>query len=181
MMFEAQCVPGIEGHPAMKLAELKRILTVEKVAAVVTIIGFPLVLVSLIFAITLDEHQLKIARSQNNIALNQMLYGDPRNIAIIEAIENKKAIVKTPSGDGQFSSAQLDKYLGDLQTVYDVYKEGLLSEDELCGSFSVYIQEAEANQEVKDYLKANSKYFSGLPKLFAVVDNSTKPDCRAGT
>ena len=125
-MFEAQCVPGIEGHSAMKLAELKRILNLEKVAAVVTIIGFPLVLVSLIFAITLDEHQLKIARSQNNIALNQMLYGDPRNIAIIEAIENKKAIVKTPSGDGQFSSAQLDKYLGDLQTVYDVYKEGTL-------------------------------------------------------
>ena len=34
-----------------------------------------------------------------------------------------------------------------------VYKEGLLTDDKLCGSFSVYIQEAEANQEIKDYLK----------------------------
>ena len=117
--------PGHRGALRNEARRAKAHPEPENVAAVVTIIGFPLVLVSLIFAITLDEHQLKIARSQNNIALNQMLYGDPRNIAIIEAIENKKAIVKTPSGDGQFSSAQLDKYLGDLQTVYDVYKEGL--------------------------------------------------------
>ena len=181
----------------MKL-ELKNLLTLDKCAALVAIIGFPLLLISLIFANQLDQQvrdqieelktiaqsqkavaddQLKIAKSQNNIALNQMFYGDSRNVGIIEAIENKKPILKMSSGDGQFSNAQLDKFLGDLETVRDVYKEGLLTEDELCGSFSVYIPEAEANQEIKDYLKANAKYFSGLPDLFAIVDNSKNKNC----
>ena len=79
---------------------------------------------------------------------------------------------------GQFTSTQLDGYLGDLETVYDVYDEGLLSEAELCGSFSVYVQEAEADSEVQDYLKENSHYFSGLPKLFDIVDHSKNENCR---
>ena len=176
----------------MKFDELKRLLTLDKCTALVTIIGFPLLLASLISAVLLDrkvsrqieeltavaDDQLKIAKSQNNIALNQMFYGDPRNVGIIEAIENKKPILKSATGDGQFSNAQLDKYLGDLQTIDDVYQEGLLTEEELCGSFSVYIQETEANQEVKDYLKANAKYFSGLPHLFTTVDNSKDENCR---
>jgi hypothetical protein len=112
-MFEAQFVrAGIEGHPIMKLAELKRLLTLDKCAALVAIIGFPLLLISLIFAVQLDkevslqiqkltdiaQQQLAIAKSQNNIALNQMLYGDPTNIGIIDAIENKKPILKSATG-----------------------------------------------------------------------------------
>jgi hypothetical protein len=178
--------------------DIKRLLTLDKCTALVTIIGFPLLLASLISAVVLDrkvsrqieelttiaksqkevaDDQLKIAKSQNNIALNQMFYGDPRNVGIIEAIESKKSILKTPGGDGQFSNAQLDKFLCDLETVYDVYDEGLLTDTELCGSFSVYIQEVEANQEIKDYLKANAKYFSGLPDLFAIVDKSKNEYC----
>jgi hypothetical protein len=120
------------------------------------IIGFPLLLISLIFAVQLDkevslqiqkltdiaQQQLKIAKSQNNIALNQMLYNDPNNIGIIDAIENKKPILKSATSDGQFSSAQLDKYLGDFETVQEVYQEGLLSVEQLCTSFSTYIREA---------------------------------------
>ena len=171
--------------------QLKSLLTLDKCTALVTIIGLPLLLISLLFACQLDRKvrdqieelttiskaQLAIAKSQNNIALNHMFYGDPRNVGIIEAIENKKPILKASGGDGQFSNAQLDKFLGDLETVHDVYKEGLLTDDELCGSFSVYIHEAEANQEIKDYLKANAKYFSGLPDLFAIVDNSKNEYC----
>ena len=86
----------------------------------------------------------RIAKSQNNIALSQTFFGDP-NLGIIEAIESKKPILK--SNGGQFSNTQMDKYLGDLETVYDTYEEGLLSEEELCGSFSAYAQEAEDNSE----------------------------------
>jgi hypothetical protein len=116
--------------------ELKR-LTLEKWAALVTIIGFPLLFVSLYYAahqdgviITSVDKLRAIARSQNNIALSQMFFGDPRNLGIIEAIENKKPILNT--NGGQFSGTQLDKYLGDLETIYDVYDEKLLSDDELC-------------------------------------------------
>lgn len=117
-------------------------LTLEKWAALVTIIGFPLLLVSLYYAahqdgviITSVDKLRAIARSQNNIALSQMFFGDPRD-------------------------------------------EKLLSEEELCGSFSVYAQEAEGNPEIKDYLKKNPQYFSGLPKLFDVVDHSQNQYCR---
>jgi hypothetical protein len=157
----------------------------EKLAALVTVIGFPLLLASLFWAYELDGYiseqltELKrIAQSQNNIALNQMVFGDPRNVGIIDAIESKKPILNTSGSAGQFSTVQLDKFLGDLETVGEVHDEGLLSDDELCASFSVYIQEAQRNQEVMDYLKANARYFSDLPKLFAFVTNSTNKNCR---
>jgi hypothetical protein len=156
--------------------ELKRPLSLEKGAALVTIVGFPLLLVSLIFAAHHISELKQVARSQNNIALSTMFSHDPTNLGIIEAIENKKPILNTVGGS--FSSTQLDKYLGDLETVYDVYEEGLLSEKELCGSFSVYAQEAEGNADVQEYLKKNSDYFDGLPKLFNVVDHSKAQGCR---
>jgi hypothetical protein len=98
---------------------------------------------------------------------------EPRDI---EAIE-EKPILK--DNGGQFSNTQMDWYLGDLETVCDTYEEGLLSEDELCGSFSAYAQEAEDNSEVKKYLKDNSNFFSGLPKLFDKVDKSTNENLQA--
>jgi hypothetical protein len=163
--------------------EPKRRFSLEKAAALVTVIGFPLPLASLFYAyrqddliVTSVDNLQRIARSQNNIALNRMFFGDPSNLGIIEAIETPKPILK--SNGGQFSTTQMDKYLGDLETVYDVYEERLLSEEELCSSFSAYAQEAERNSEVQDYLKANSNFFSGVHKLFAVVDQSSNEDCK---
>ena len=159
-------------------------LTLEKCAALVTVIGFPLLLVSLFYGYRLDDHIVvqvselrRIAQSQNSIALNQMFFGNEHNLGIIDAIEHKKPILDTAGGS--FSSTQLDKYLGDLETVYDVYDEGLLSIVELCGSFSAYAQEAEGSEEVQRYLKQpeNSNYFDGLPKLFDVVDHSKADGC----
>jgi hypothetical protein len=148
--------------------KLRTVLDV--LALIVTVLAFPVI------AYQLWDVE-RIARSQNNILLSTMFFHDPTNLGIINAIENKKPILKTPGGEGQFTSTQLDGYLGDLETVYDVYDEGLLSEAELCGSFSVYVQ-AEADSEVQDYLKENSHYFSGLPKLFDIVDHSKNENCR---
>ena len=69
-------------------------------------------------------------------------------------------------------------YLGDLDMVQKVFKEKLLSESELCGSFADIIEQTASNQEVKDYLKENSGYFSGLRKLFDIVHNSKDKDCK---
>jgi hypothetical protein len=159
----------------MKLEFLSRYFTIEKAAALVTVIGFPLLLVSLYYAYEQDGLVIttvgkleKIARSQNNILLSQMFFGSPVNLGIIEAIESKEPILK--SKGGKFSSTEMDKYLGDLETVWDVYEEKLLSEQDLCGSFSPYAQEAEANSEVQDYLKENSDFFDGVRALFTEVD-----------
>jgi hypothetical protein len=80
----------------------------------------------------------------------------------------------TVYSDGQFSSAQLDKYLGDFETVQEAYQEGLLSVEQLCTSFSTYIREAEGNREVADYVKANSQHFDALPKLLAIINDKSK-------
>lgn len=84
-------------------------------AALVTIVGFPLLIVSLWFAYRVDEtisEQLgeikKIAQSQNSIALNTMLFNDPSNAGIINAIQNDKPILV--ENGGSYSDVELDKY-----------------------------------------------------------------------
>jgi hypothetical protein len=137
----------------MKL-DIKRLLTLDKCTALVTIIGFPLLLASLISAVVLDgkvsrqieelttiaksqkevaDGQLKIAKSQNNIGLTQMFFHDQTNRGIIDAIYDNKPILK--KSGGEHTSGDLDNYLGDLDMVDEVCDEGLLSESELCASF----------------------------------------------
>jgi hypothetical protein len=74
-------------------------------AAVVTIVGFPLLLGSLWFAFRLDtviSEQLgeikRIAQSQNGIALNTMLFNDSSSAGIISSIQNNKPILVENGG-----------------------------------------------------------------------------------
>jgi len=74
-------------------------------AAVVTIVGFPLLLRSLHFASRLDQQiseQLSelqtIAQSQNTIALNTMVFNDPINVLIMGAIAAHEPILKEHGG-----------------------------------------------------------------------------------
>jgi hypothetical protein len=74
-------------------------------AALVTVVGFPIVLVSLWFAYRLDtviSEQLgeikRIAQSENSISLNTMLFNDASNAGIINSIENDKPILVENGG-----------------------------------------------------------------------------------
>jgi hypothetical protein len=152
-------------------------MNLEKAAAVVTIIGFPLLIVSLFFAYILDGRisdqltELKnVAASQNNIALNTMIFNNPTNVGIISDIENNKPILQKHGG--QYTSTQLDNYLGDFDTVEFAYNEGLLNQDQLCDSFSNYLDEIASSTEVQEYLSANESYFSGVPALTKLVNSS---------
>jgi hypothetical protein len=136
-------------------------------AALVTIIGFPLLLVSLWFAYRVDtviSEQLgeikKIAQSENGIALNTMIFNDPVNAGIIKAIENDKPILV--ENGGSYSGVDLDKYLGAFNTIELVHRDGFLSDDHLCGSFSFYIEEANKNSEVNKYLVEYPNFFGGI-------------------
>jgi hypothetical protein len=95
-------------------------------AALVTIVGFPLLLVSLWLAYRVDaviSEQLgeikKIAQSENSIALNTMVFNDPSNAGIINAIQNDKPILV--ENGGSYSDVDLDKYLGVFDTIELVY------------------------------------------------------------
>jgi hypothetical protein len=144
---------------------------IEQLAWIVTILGFPGLIVSLILASGLDRRisdQLKelirIAQSQNAIALNTMVFNDPINAGIIGAIESDEPILKEHKGN--FLTFQLEKYLGDFETVASIYHEGLLTDEQLEQHFSHYIEQLSRNHEVTEYLESNPEYFDGLRTLF---------------
>ena len=143
----------------------------------VTIVGFPALIVSLYFASRLDKRiseqlslnseqlsqLLKIARSQNNISLNVMMFNDATNVGIMDVVEKGMPILK--EHEGQFTTAQLDKYLGDFETVSMVYQEGLLTREQMDELFSEYIEQLGQSLEVKEYLERHPDYFGGLRSL----------------
>src|SRR5262245_1326048 len=86
-------------------------------AALVTVVGLPLLLVSLWFAYHLDliiNQQLgeikRIAQSENSIALNTMVFNDYSNADIISTIQNDKPLLI--ENGGRYTTVDLDKYLG---------------------------------------------------------------------
>jgi hypothetical protein len=153
-------------------------------AALVTIVGFPLLIVSLWFAYRVDSvisEQLgeikKIAQSENSIALNTMIFNDPSNAGIINAIQNGKPILV--ENGGSYSNVDLDKYLGAFDTIELVYRDGFLSDDHLCDAFSFYIEEANKNDEVKKYLAKYPNFFDGIRNLLPVVRNNKSKYCQS--
>jgi hypothetical protein len=170
----------------MLVSEIDNMDKLEKwaviAAALVTIIGFPLLFVSLWFAHRVDviiSQQLgeikKIAQSENSIALNTMLFNDPSSAGIINAIQNNKPILV--ENGGSHSNVDLDKYLGAFDTVALVYRDGFLSDDHLCSSFSYYVDEASKNSEVQKYLAEYPNFFVGLRSLIPVIKNNKSTYC----
>jgi hypothetical protein len=154
-------------------------------AALVTIIGFPLLFISLWYAHRLDvkiSQQLgeitKIAQSENSIALNTMLLNDSSNAGITHAIQNNKPVLV--ENDGGHSEVELDKFLGAFDTIALVYRDGFLSDDHLCSSFAFYIEEANKNSDVKKYLAEYPNLFNGIRGLLPVINNSKNSYCKQG-
>jgi len=92
-----------------------------------------------------------------------MVFNDPINIRIMGAIAAGEPILK--EHEGTFLSIQLDKYLGDFETVATVYHAGLFTKEQLDDHFSTFIEELAQNCEVAEYLEMNPEYFDGLRSL----------------
>ena len=157
---------------------------IEWWAALFTVVGFPLLIISVGFAYTLDgrltnqlNELIKVASSQNTIALDTMFFNDPTNIGIIADIDKGKKILV--ENGGQFSDSQLDKYLGDYDTVNLIYKEGLLSEQQLCNSFSYYLSKAAQDSEITAYLKKPGNADADFTDLMNTVNHSQNSDCHS--
>ncbi len=160
----------------MKKSQHFKTETLERIAYIVAIVGFPLLLLSTIGVFYQLTEIKRIASSQNNIALSTMFLRDA-NAGIINAIKKKGGEILIEHG-GQYTTTQLDNYLGDFETIDQVYREGLLTEDELCTSFSYYVTATTKNEKVQKYLIENPEFFSGLKHLEAMVKNSTNKNCR---
>ena len=149
----------------------------DKAVAVITIVGFPIIVASMAFVYYQIGELKDVASSQNNIALTANFF-DPTNTGIIDAIENNKSILV--ENKGKYPDADLDNYLGELETIDSVYGEGLLTEDEMCVSFSYYITATAQNQEIKTYIANQPKgsgFFTGLAELTADVAKSSDTNC----
>jgi hypothetical protein len=115
------------------------------------------------------------AAVQSNIALNGQFY-TPDNEALAGAIDRGDPILHPK---GKFTTDQLDTYLGNFDEIDATYNEGLLSEDDLCNSFSYYIQITAKNAEVQKYVADNHLAPDGLTSLVNVVNNSKDKNCHS--
>ena len=153
----------------------------ERAAHVATIIGVPLVVLTVLFGYFQILDGNRATRLTNFITLTARFF-NPTNTEIIDAVENWKPVLLPK---GRFTEAQLDNYLADFDTIYEVYDEGLLTEGQLC-MFSYYITLTASNKEVTDYIKkirqeqaAKSKpFFIGYDRLVELIGKSRLPDCR---
>jgi hypothetical protein len=117
------------------------------------------------------------ATVQNNIALTNSVLGDPDNIKIFEAIEKRQGAIVA-----QFTSAKIDSLLGAFEMIDDAVKHGLLTEHQLCVSFSYYIVLVHDDPELRAYVlsvrKDAENYYAGLDSLYRTVTRSADPTCR---
>lgn len=153
----------------------------ERAAHAATIIGVPLVLLTVLFGYFQILDGNRAARLTNFIALTTRFF-NPTNTEIIDAIENWKPILLPK---GKFTEAQLDNYIADFDTIDETYEENLLTEEQLC-MFSYYITLTAANKEISNYIvkvrrlqSAGAKpWFVGYYRLIELVQKSELPGCR---
>ena len=153
----------------------------ERAAHAATIIGVPLVILTVLFGYFQILEGNRAARLTNFITLTSRFF-NPANTDIIDSIENWKPIL---APEGKFTEAQLDNYLSDFDTIDEVYEEGLLTEAQLC-MFSYYITLTATNKEISDYIKkirqaqaaASKPFFIGYYRLVELVGKSRLPDCK---
>lgn len=121
----------------------------------------------------------KSVSTQNNIALTGQFFNS-MNTKIIAAIENGNPILT--ENHGQFTDAQLDNYLGDLDTIQASYDNGLLGVSDLCDSFSYYIKKTNQDKEIQNYIAGQQKLYPGtftsLGYLAKIVASSSNPNCK---
>jgi hypothetical protein len=118
---------------------------VERLLKLVQTAGVVLAGVSLFVA----SHQLKLARLSESAALGLQL--DARinagtNFEISTAIESASKLLK--KNGGKFTEGQLDDYLGQYDTLYYLYGQGLINEQMIYNLFSYDLGLAHGNREV---------------------------------
>jgi hypothetical protein len=152
--------------------------TLERAAYLATIVGVPLLLVSLLVGYIQIHDVAKVARLQNSISLNTEFF-NPTNTGIISAIEHEKPILVEHGGS--FDDAQLDNYLGDFELIRSAFEQNLLTEDELCTSFSYFTTLTANDREVQKYIeeerKTDSGFYGGFTKIVKVVFRSKNENC----
>lgn len=139
------------------------------------LIGF-LILTALVVFCLYQIHNLQSAALLgNDVALNAEFFNEA-NAGIIYALELDKPILIEHKGN--FTDAQLDNYLDDLNNMDAAYRDGVLTENGLCLSYSYYIYISSGNTEISNYIASKgTDFYEGLADLDSVVSGSKDKDC----
>lgn len=148
----------------VRLTQVLVIFTVVLVLLTLFLIGITLFLIR----DTRDQ-----ARAQSNVTLNGQFF-TTENETIIGAIEHGSFVLQPK---GKFTTDQLDNYLGEFEVIDTAYKENMLSEGDLCISFSYYTELTEKNSEVQKYIQVNQPFFQGFMDVVNIVKKSRDPNC----
>lgn len=121
-------------------------------------------------------YELRIAVvSGGDAALNNEFFNET-NAGIVHALELDKPILIEHRGS--FSDAQLDNYLNDFNDMDAAYHDGVLTENDLCLSYSYYVYISASNPEINSYISSQgSDFYEGLSDLNSVVSASKDKDC----
>lgn len=137
-----------------ELTRWKKFERISKVLQLVVLIGG---VIGGVFSLVSIQSQIKQARLENNKnSFNKLWQLDARlregkNRMIFLAIDHNKKIISKKITDDD-----LDLYLDDLCSIEEVYRDRLISMDDIYAWFADNIIETYENKEVKAYI-ANAK------------------------
>ena len=87
------------------------------------------------------------------------------------AIESGKPILKEDGG--KFTADDLERYLDIYETMHDVFKEGLMSENMIDSAYGHVLEKAYHNAEIQMYLakirKQDPDFYSGFEELAKLI------------
>src|SRR5205085_4828040 len=101
---------------------------------------------------------------------------------VLYAIDYDKPILVENRKGGKSNRTQLDTYLGTFDVIKTAYDRHLLNEEDLCNSFSYYLQITNNNAEVRDHIieqrKTDSAFFQAFSELVEITAKSKNPACQ---
>jgi hypothetical protein len=147
-----------------------------------TIVLVVLTVVLLVLAGVTVWEEYESASLQTNIALNGQFFSRP-NLDVRTAIDRGGPILQEHGGLS--TPTDLDTYLGTYDVILSAYDRHLLSEADLCMSFSNFIDDATNDEEIRAYIakwrKYDNRWFQGFVDLQKIITKSKDPTCHGPT
>ncbi len=145
---------------SVKKLEWKQAEKILRIVEVVAIVG------GVIFAMVQIRDLRNNQSAQLMLEFNKELNSD-LNANLITAIEENKPILK--ESGGEFTTTDIDRYLGAYELLNNVSVAGLINDDMLYNAFAYDIVKTYQNNEIKNYLskirQEDSSFFRGFELL----------------
>lgn len=147
--------------------------TRENISLWIALVSFLVAVGGFFLNLHLANKQIEdFKNSQNNREVEYVLNFDDRlnsgtNYRLGLAVDKNRPILQNNSGN--FTTDDLDLFLGVYNQLSDVYDKGLISQGLLYSNFSYGLMRAYQNEEIQEYLKKirteDESYFQGFDIL----------------